>query len=136
MVCSFHDIDNKSAFIVLRNFGHEFLELKEFGTNANLSLDHDSVIATTRFVCMLFSKQDSVDINYLRHKLFTQSNLPGDKLPPTLGSLSLHSQHADYQSHVWRSACILILDLPCPGGNGWSGMDCHLELERRIDDVV
>ena len=96
------------------SFSHELLELKEFGADANLSLDHHSVIAATRFVCMLYSKQDFVNINYLRHKLLTQKNLSGDKLPSTLGALSLRLQRANYQSHIWRFACIPILDLPSP----------------------
>ena len=131
-VSSFHGIGKKSPFSVLRNFSHELLELNEFGADAILSLDHDSVIAATRFVCMLYSKQDSVDINYIRHKLFTQKNLPGDKLPPTLGALSLHLQRANYQSHIWRPACIPILDLPSPEGHGWGQVHGCLELERMI----
>ena len=54
---------------------------------------------------MLYNKQD------LRHKLFTQKNLSEDKLPQTLGELSLQLQR------VWR-------------------LDGHLELERMIDDAV
>ena len=63
--------------------------MKEFGADAILSLDHDSVIAATRFVCILCSKQYSADINYLRHKRLTQKDLSEDKLPPMLGALSL-----------------------------------------------
>ena len=103
------------------------MELKESAADAILSLDHDSVIDATRF---LNSNRNSVDINYLRHKLLPPT------LPPTLVALSLHLQRANYQSHIWRSACIPILDLPSPEGNGWS--QCHgcLELERMIDDAV
>ena len=110
-VSSFRDIGKKSAFLVIRNFTHEFLELKEFDANVILSVDHDSVIAATRFICMLYSKQDSADINYFRHKLFTLKYLSGDKLLATLRVLSLHLQRANYQSHIWRSVCIPILDL-------------------------
>ena len=87
------------------NFSHELLELKEFESKAVLSLNHDSVIAATRFVCMVYHKQD------LRHKMFTQNNLSGDKLPKSLGALS-------FQLHrVWR-------------------LDGCLELERIEDDAV
>ena len=89
-ISSFHSVGEKLAFSVLRNFSHELLELKEFDADAILSLDLDPVIAATRFVYMLYSKQYSVAIN-LRHKLFTQKNLSRDKLPPMLGVLPLSS---------------------------------------------
>ena len=98
-ISDFHGISKKSASSVLKNLSHELLELKEFGADAILSLDHDSVIAATRFVYMLYSKQYHVDINYFRHQLFTLKNLSGVKLPTTLGALCLHLQHANYQSH-------------------------------------
>ena len=98
-ISDFHGISKKSASSVLRNLSHELLELKEFGTDVILSQDHDSAIAATRFVYMLYSKQYHVDINYFRHQLFTLNNLSRVKLPTTLGALSLHLQHANYQSH-------------------------------------
>ena len=52
-VSSFHGIGKKSGFSGPRNFSHKLLELKEFGANAILPLDHDFVIAATRFICTL-----------------------------------------------------------------------------------
>ena len=76
------------------------------------------------------------DVNYVRYKLFTQRNLSGEKLPPTLDSLTLHLHRANYQCFIWKSACVPVLSLPGPVGNGWIKSNDMLEQEKMLNEAV
>ena len=51
--------------------------------------------------------------------MFTKNSLSGDCLPPTIYALVLHLHRANYQMFIWRLACVPVLNLPTPLGNGW-----------------
>ena len=91
-------------------------------------------------VCLLFIRLEDdglmMDINKLRHKLFTQKNVTGDKLPPTLDALTLHLRRANYQCFIWRFACNPLLELPSPLDNGWKRVEGIFEQERMSNAAV
>ena len=136
-VSSFSGIGNKTAFSILKTKTNEFIDMFEFGESPTLSLECASVIACIKFVCYLYdSKTTMMDINKLRHKLFTQKNVTGDKLPPTLDALTLHLRRANYQCFIWRFACNPLLELPSPLDNGWKRVEGIFEQERMSNAAV
>ena len=55
--------------------------------------------------------------------MFTKNNVSGDRLPPTLHALVFHLRIANYQTFIWKSACVPVLNLPPPTRNGWQMVD-------------
>ena len=39
-------------------------------------------------------------------------------MPPTLNVLVFHLRGVNYQTFIWKSGCMLVLNLPSPIGNG------------------
>ena len=75
-------------------------------------------------------------MNYLRYyRLFTQ-NLTGERLPPTLDSLLLHLQRANYHCYAWKSVCTPILKLPAPVRNGWVKSGEILDQGKPVQNAV
>ena len=60
------------------------------------------------------------DIKELRHRLFCQKKLSGEKLPPTFDSFVLHLKQANYYCFIWKKATEPMHHLPSPIGNGWA----------------
>ena len=136
-VSSFSGVGKKTAFSLLKSHTDNFIDLLDFGDSPILSLECESVISAIKFVCSLYDRKfDVIDVNVLRHKLFTQKNVTGDKLPPTLDALSLHLRRANYQCYIWKSACEPRLELPQPIGNGWINVNGTIEPERMITPAV
>ena len=87
--------------------------MRDFGELPSLSLECSSVVATIQLVCSLYQENKATsNINELRYEIFTKKNVSGDRLPPTL------SRRVNYQTFVWKSACVPVLNLPSPIGNG------------------
>ena len=106
----------------------------EFGETPLLSLEYEAVEACVKFVCLLYDpKTKIVEVNKLRHKLFTQKNINGEKLPPTLDSLIMHLRRANYQCYIWKAACEPLLRLPSPIENGWKLVDGAIQQERMLN---
>ena len=83
--------------------------MRDFGEFPSLSLECSSLVAAIRFFCSLYQKKKaSSNINELRYAIFTKNNVSGVRLPPTL------SRRVNYQSFIWESACVPVLDLPSP----------------------
>ena len=101
-----------------------------------LEIQSASIETCIHFVCPLYDKSDSHDINLLRYKLFTRHNKSAEKLPPTLDALILHLQRACYQCYIWKKACSPMLNLPSPVGNGWCLNNKVLEPEFMINASV
>ena len=100
-VSSFSGIGKKSGLSVLKSNIDQLVEMFEFGESSELMLQEPVVEACIKFVCLLYDKKSTlIDINALRHKLFTQKNISGDKLPPILDALVLHLRRANYQCHI------------------------------------
>ena len=136
-VRSFCGVGKKSAFAVLKAHLDDVTDMLDFGDTPELSLEQDSVVACIRFVCMLYDTHSNVlDINCLRHILFTQKNVSGERLPPTLDALTLHLRRANYQCFIWKSACKPLLCLPEPISNGWIKLGDSLDQEKMINSAV
>ena len=136
-VCSFSGFGKKTAFSLLKSHTDNFIDLLDFRDSPILSLECESVVSSIKFVCYLYdSKFDVIDVNVLRHKRFTQKNVTGDKLPPTLDALSLHLLRANYQCYIWKSACEPRLELPQPIGNGWISVNGTIEPECMVTSAV
>ena len=115
----------------------DMLNSLEFGDSLELSLDQESVVACIRLVCVLYSgSSNNMDIDLLRHKSFTQKSLSGDKLPPTLDSLTLDLRRANYQCFIWKPTCDPLLKLPEPTGNGWIRIAESLDQRKMINNTV
>lgn len=75
--------------------------MRLFGDSTSLSIADNHVKACIKFVCSLYDESHAeYNISYLRYKLFTQKNLSGEKLPPTLESLLFQHQRANYQYYA------------------------------------
>ena len=48
---------------------------------------------------------------------YLQKIVSGDRLPQTLDVLVFHLRRVDYQTFIWKSACVPVLNLPSPIGN-------------------
>ena len=57
-------------------------------------------------------------INEFQHEIFTKTNVSGDPLPPTLNVLVFHLRRVNYQTFIWKSGCVPVLNLPSPIENG------------------
>ena len=44
--------------------------------------------------------------------------MSGDPLPPTLNVLVFHLRRVNYQTFIWKSGCVPVLNLPSPIENG------------------
>ena len=92
---------------------HEFLEFPSF------SLECSSVVATIQVVCCLYQEnKETSNINELWHELFTKKSLFGYRLPSTLDALVFRLRRGNYQTYIWESACVPILNLPSPIEDG------------------
>ena len=118
-VSSFNGIGKRSAFKILKEKKEKLIDLFEFGDNPILHIQSEFVETCISFVCSLYDKGDTCDINSLRYKFFTQKNKSAENLPPTLDALILHLKRACYQTFIWKQACQPELNLPSPDGNGW-----------------
>ena len=59
-------------------------------------------------------KESVSNVNKLRYRMFPKNSLSGDCLPPTLYALVFHLHEANYQTFIWRLACVPVLNLPMP----------------------
>ena len=101
----------------------------DFGEFLLPSLESSSVVTSIQYVCYLFEGNKLVlKVNELRNKVFIKRNLSVDHLPPTLDALVLHLHRVNYQTFIWISACVVVLNLPTVLEN-----DRVIESVRRIN---
>ena len=93
--------------------------MRDFGELSSLSLQRTPVVPVIQFVCSLYQENKATsDINELQYEIFTQKNVSGDRLPPTLNALVFHLRRVNYQTFTWKSGCVPVLTLPLPNGTG------------------
>ena len=123
-VSSLSRIGKKKAFQILQNKIDDLIDMSHFGEFPSLSLECSSVVAAIQFVCFLYQEnKPHSNINQLRYEIFTKKNLSGDRLPPTLDALIFHLRRANYQTFIWKSASVPVLNLPSLIENGWHIVD-------------
>ena len=127
----------KSAFTHLKENIGRFTDMQSFGETSTIDTTADYIETVIQFICELYDKQfKSANINALRFKLFTKKSLSDEKLPPTLDALLLHLRRSAYQCFIWKSACVPLLSLPQPVGNGWIEKNGQLSPEFMLLDSV
>ena len=111
--------------------------MRDFGEFPSLSLECSSVIAAIQFICYLHQENRAISkINELWYKIFTKKNLSGDRLPLTLDALVFHLRIANYQTFIWKSACMPVLNLLPSIGNGWQMEDEKICEELMLNSSV
>ena len=79
---------------------------------SSLSLECSSATVAIQIFCFLYQESKATsNVNELRYKIFPKKNVSGDRLPPTLSS------RVNYQTFIWKSACVPVFNLPSPNGN-------------------
>ena len=73
-----------------------------------------------RFVCLLYKSTVYTTVKDLRWFLFSNRSAEGEKLPPTLGSLTQHIQRAHYITMIWKKADESHPNLPSPSDYEWN----------------
>lgn len=102
-----------------------------------------------RFVCAMYGKSTTSEINKVRYELFKQKFNPksssklssGDGvdlslLPPCQSSLKMHINRANYQALLWKSASLQNPDIPGPDGHGWKAEEGNLVYVWSDGDVL
>ena len=86
--------------------------MRDFGEFPSLSLECSSVVGTTQIVCSM-QQENKATSNFieLRYEVFTKKNVSEDRLRPTF------SLNVNYQTFIWKSACVPVLNLPSLIGN-------------------
>ena len=79
-----------------------------------------------KFVCFLYRKTSTVEVNELRHQLFVSKASQSDQMPPTRDALRQHILRCNYQAAIWQRALQSEPDIPNPIGHGWSLNDEQL----------
>ena len=86
--------------------------MRAFGEFPSLSLECSSVTAAIQFACSPDQEnKPTSNINELRYEIFIKKNVSWDRLPPIL------SRRVNYQTFIWKSAGVPILNLPSSIGN-------------------
>ena len=136
-VSSLSRIGKKKAFQILVKKIDDLKDMSNFGELPSLSLECPSVVAAIQFVCYLYQENKAnSNINELRYEIFTKKNMSGDRLPPTLDALVFHLRRANYQTFIWKSACVPVLNLPTPIENGWQIVDGKFCEEHMLQSSV
>ena len=94
-------------------------DMRDFGDIQSPPLECTSVVAAIQFVCSLYQENKATsNINQLRHEIFTKEIKSGDRSSPTLDVFVFYLCWANYQTFIWKSACVPVLNLPSSTGNG------------------
>ena len=88
----------------------------------SLSTDSALFAAVETFVCSLYEKGTTKDVNMLRYRLFCHKQARNEGLPPTKDSLVQHTKRANLQAYIWKHALEAMQPEMNPVGHGW-----HLE---------
>ena len=87
--------------------------MRGFGEFPWLSLECSSVTAAIQSACSPYQgNKPTSNINELRYEIFIKKNVSWDRLPPIL------SRRVNYQTLIWKSAGVPVLNLPSSIGNG------------------
>ena len=70
-----------------------------------------------RFLSVLV-EQNNFKYQWIAIWNICKKNASWDQLQPTLKVLIFHLRRVNYQTFIWNSACVPVLDLPSPIGNG------------------
>ena len=109
--CSFSHTGKITAFQTLKNKINELTELIDFSEFPTLYLESPSVVTLIQYVYYFYKENKSVsNVNKLRHRMFIRKNVSGDPLAPTLDALVLHLRRVNYQTFIWKSACVQVLN--------------------------
>ena len=107
------------TFQTLEKKTDELTDMRDFGEFPSLSLECISVVVVIQFVCSLYQENKATsNINELQYEIFTKKNVSGNPLPPTLNVLVFHLRRVNYQTFIWKSRSVPVLNLPSPIGNG------------------
>ena len=85
----------------------------DFDEFSLLSLESLFAVTSIQYVYYLYEENKSVsNENQLHYRMFIKKNLSGDSLPSNLDALVVHLHRANYQTFIWKSACVLVLNYP------------------------
>ena len=122
----------KGPFKLLCNTPSAINALSTIGTTCD-SIDVTTMKQLENFVCTMYGKPDSCDVNQVRYETFksrfevnsckkmltVHNGVDISLLPPCHTSLKKHCQRVNYQSYIWKHAHVAQVEMSSPVGCGW-----------------
>jgi len=121
---SFYGKGKKSIAITALSDQNHLKALSGFGQHFQLSVVPEGI---ENLVCKIYNSAVS-SVNDARYELFRTGSATDRSLPPNYDALTLHCKRANYQTKVWRSALMPIMNCPSPDNQGWKIVDEQLEI--------